>query len=107
MLRPNMRSALKHLGTLHGEGQLSIAESESSLGPVSYELDGFLRREERSDSGQIEGPAEILARAFRAGAAQIVLADGQRIDVVLADPRGGGAAEFTVSAGFPQFSPVT
>jgi hypothetical protein len=107
MIRHNMRSSLKHLGTLHGEGQLSLADDEASLGPVSYEIDGFLRREQRSDSGQIEGPAEILGRAFRAGAAIMTLSDGQLIDVVLADPRGGGTAEFTVSGRFAQFDPAS
>jgi hypothetical protein len=103
MKRHSMRGSLKHLGTLHGEGRLSLGDSEQSLGAISYEIDGFLRGAQRSDSGQIEGRAEILAKAFRAGTACIALADGHVIDVVVADPRGGATAEIIVSGRFPQF----
>ena len=97
------RGPLKHLGTLHGTGDLLVGGGERNLGAVTYEIDGFIRRTERSDSGQIEGDARILARAFRAGAACIALSDGQLIDVVLSDPRGGATAEVTVRGRFPQF----
>jgi hypothetical protein len=97
------RSSLKHLGTLHGTGRLSIGDGEQSLGDVTYEIDGYLRRDQRSDNGQIEGPAEMLAQAFRAGAACITLSDGQVVDVVLSDPRGGSTAEIAVNGRFPRF----
>ena len=100
------RSPLKHLGTLHGRGKLLSRDGEQSLGEVTYEIDGFLCRAHRSDSGEIEGGVALLARAFRAGAACIKLSDGQLIDVVLANPRGEATAEFAVSGRFPRFGEV-
>jgi hypothetical protein len=97
------RRSLKHLGTLHGRGDLLIDGGEQKLGAVDYEIDGYLRRDLRSDNGQIQGQADILGQAFRAGAACIVMADGQCVDVVVADPHGGSAAEITVSGRFPSF----
>jgi hypothetical protein len=97
------RGPLKHLGTLHGTGDLLVKGGAQSLGAVTYEIDGFIRREQRSDNGQIEGDAQMLARAFRAGSACIALSDGQLIDVVLSDPKGGATAEVTVRGRFPEF----
>jgi hypothetical protein len=97
------RSSLKHLGTLHGRGALSVESGGQSLGEVIYEIDCYARRLLRSDNGQIEGRADVLAQAFRAGTACIVLEDGQFIDVVLSDPRGGPTAEVRVSGRFPHF----
>lgn len=88
MNRQATRGPLKHLGTLHGTGERPIGAGGKSLGTVTYKIDGFARRTLRSDSGQIEGPADMPKRAFRAGEASVVLADGQVIDVVLSDPRG-------------------
>jgi hypothetical protein len=96
------RGALKHLGTLHGTGNLLIGNAQD-LGPVVYEIDGYARRAMRSDNGQINGSAALLAQAFNAGAACIILADGQFIDVELANPRGGSVAEIMVKDRFPQF----
>jgi hypothetical protein len=97
------RGPLKHLGTLHGRGELLIGSAGQSLGQVTYEIDGFARRTLRSDNGQIEGPVDTLAQAFRAGVACIVLADGQCVDIVLSDPRGGSRADVRVKDRFPQF----
>jgi hypothetical protein len=97
------RRSLKHLGTLHGRGDLLIEDGGQKLGTVEYEIDGYLRRDLRSDNGQIQGEADILGQAFRAGAACIVMADGQCVDVVVADPHGSSAAEITVSGRFPSF----
>jgi hypothetical protein len=83
------RSRLKHLGTLRSRGDLLIANGAQNLGPVTYEIDGYSRRGVRSDSGQIEGAADMLAIAFRGGSAHIVFANGQLADVTLSDPRGG------------------
>jgi len=98
-----MRGPLKHLGRLHGTGDLLIRNGERNLGTVTYEIDGYARREMRSDNGQIEGAADMLARAFRAGGASIVLADGQSIDIELSDPQGGSMADVVVKGRFPQF----
>jgi hypothetical protein len=95
------RSPLKHLGTLHGSGSLSIGNGEQRLGPVRYEIDGYLERTMRSANGQIEGEIAVLEQAFRAGAACIALEGGSSIDVVLSDPRGGPTAEIVVSGRFP------
>jgi hypothetical protein len=97
------RSSLKHLGTLHGQGDLSLDNGEHTLGVVTYEIDCYARRMLRSDNGQIDGRADLLAQAFRAGTACIALEDGQFIDVVLSDPRGGPTAEVRVSGRFPRF----
>ena len=97
------RGALKYLGTLHGTGELLIGADGKSLGAVTYEIDGFVRRTLRSDSGQIEGPADMLQRAFRAGEACVVLADGQVIEVLLSDPQDASTTEITIKGGFPQF----
>lgn len=97
------RSSLKHLGTLHGSGDLLIDGGEQTLGTVAYEIDGYLRRDHRSDNGRIEGRADILNQAFRAGAVCIAMADGQCVDVVVADPHGASTAEITVSGRFPSF----
>ena len=97
------RRSLKHLGTLHGRGDLLIDDGGQKLGIVDYEIDGYLRRDLRSDNGQLQGEAGILGQAFRAGAASIVMADGQCVDVVVADPQGSSAAEITVSGRFPSF----
>lgn len=100
------RGPLKHLGTLHGTGELLVGSGALNVGQVTYEIDGFARRTQRSDNGQIEGPAGMLARAFRTGGACIVLADGQRIDIVLSDPRGTSKADVRVKDRFPQFDHV-
>lgn len=97
------RGPLKHLGTVHGEGDLLIGDGAQNLGPVTYEIDGYARRSMRSDSGQIDGSADMLAKAFRAGSATLVLADGQFIDVTLSDPCGTSTAEVRVSGRFPLF----
>jgi hypothetical protein len=101
------RGALKHLGTLHGTGDLLIRDGAENLGPVSYEIDGYARQGMRSDNGQIEGCALMLTRAFRASAGCIVLADGQVIDVVLSNPHGGTMADVTVNGRYPQFAHST
>ena len=94
-------SSLKHLGTLHGRGRLSISDGEQSLGAVAYEIDGYLDRTIRSANGQIEGDVAVLARAYQAGGAAITLAEGPSVDVVLSNPQGGTTAEVTVSGRFP------
>ena len=81
-------------------------DGEQNLGELTYEIDGFLCGAHRSDSGRIEGGAAMLAKAVRAGAACIVLSDGQLIDIVFVDPRGEGTAEFTVRGRFPRFGEV-
>lgn len=97
------RGSLKHLGTLHGRGDLLIDGGAQKLGTVDYEIDGYLRRDQRSDNGRIEGLADILTQAFQAGAACLATADGQCVDVVVADPDGASAAEITVTGRFPSF----
>ena len=94
------KPSLKHLGTLHGNGSLSITAGEL-LGPVTYEIDGYLDRDLRWANGQIEGAIPVLAQAFRAGGASIALPDGQSVDILLFDPEGSSTAEITVSGGFP------
>lgn len=95
------RPSLKYLGALHGSGSLFIGNGERSLGLVGYEIDGYLDRTMRSANGQIEGDSTVLAQAFQAGAARIVLAGGPSVEVVLSDPQGGPTAEITVSGRFP------
>jgi hypothetical protein len=92
---------LKHLGSLHGRGRLFVQGDEEELGPVRYEIDGYLDRTVRSANGQIEGGRGILRQAFMVGTAMIVLADGQRIQVVLSDPDGSPVAEVAVSGRLP------
>jgi hypothetical protein len=96
------RGPLRHLGTLHGKGDLLTGEGTQNLGSVTYEIDSYARRSMRSDNGRIEGSAAMLAKAFRAGSATIVLADGQSVDVSLADPNGAPATEVQVTGRFPQ-----
>ena len=100
MTRPNRRP-LKHLGTLHGRSMVSIENGERSLGPVSYEIDGYLDGTSRSANGQIEGDISVLAQAFRAGSASLALDGGSSVEVVLSDPQGGPTAEINVSGAFP------
>ncbi|HET9395552.1 MAG TPA: hypothetical protein VFO36_05810 [Nitrospiraceae bacterium] len=97
------RGPLKHLGKLRGRGDLLIRDGAHNLGPVTYEIDGYARRSARSDNGHIEGEADMLTKAFRAGSATIVLADGQLIQVALSDPAGSSMAEVRLSNGFPRF----
>ena len=93
--------SLKHLGTLHGIGSLSIDNGGQSLGSVRYEIDGYLDRARRSANGRIQGDVAVLARAFRAGAATIALTSGPSVNIVLSDPQGGPSAEVDVSGRFP------
>ena len=95
------RPSLKHLGTLHGCGGLSIGNGTQSLGPVTYEIDGYLDRTTRSANGQIEGDRYVLAQAFRAGSASIALEGGPLVNIVLVDPQDGPTAEITVSGRCP------
>jgi hypothetical protein len=97
------RGSLKHLGTLHGNGDLLIDNGAKKLGAVTYEIDGYLRRTHRSDTGEIHGQADVLNQAFRAGAACIAMADGQLVDIVVANPHGSSTAEISVSGRFPAF----
>jgi hypothetical protein len=97
------RGPLRHLGKLHGRGDLLISDGAHNLGPVTYEIDGYSRRSMRSDNGYIEGEADMLTKAFRAGSASIVLADGQLIEVALSDPAGSSMAEVRLSNNFPRF----
>jgi hypothetical protein len=94
------RGPLKHLGKLHGRGDLLIRNGAHNLGLVTYEIDGYARRSTRSDTGYIEGEADMLTSAFRAGSASIVLADGRLIKVALSDPGGSSTAEVRLSDGF-------
>ena len=98
------RFQLKHLGGLRGSGELSINGGATALGMVTYEIDGYLNRLTSSANGQIEGSGDMLARAFDAGAARIALADGQWIEIILADPEGDTAAEVKVSGPLPRFA---
>lgn len=95
------RRPLKHLGTLHGRGMVSIKDGERSLGPVRYEIDGYLDRTTRSANGEIEGDISVLAQAFGAGSASLALDGGPSVEVVLSDPQGGPTAEISVSGAFP------
>ena len=95
------RRQLKYLGTLHGDGMVSVENGARSLGRVSYEIDGYLDRTTRSASGQIEGAGLVLAQAFHAGAVSLALGDGSSLDIVLSDPQGGGTAEISVRGAFP------
>ena len=92
---------LKHLGSLRGNGSLSAAGGREGLGPVVYEIDGYLDRTARSANGKVEGDACALAKAFRAGAATLSLSSGASVNVVLSNPQGDSAAEITVTGGFP------
>jgi len=98
------RRTLKHLGTLHGTGNLVIENGEQNLGIVTYEIDGYRDQTQRSANGQIEGGADILAQAFAAGGACIAVTGGEPFDIVLADPLGGPTAEVTVNGRFPRFA---
>jgi hypothetical protein len=91
---------LKHLGTLRGGGALLTQDGEE-IGPVTYEIDGYLERATRSANGQIQGDNEILKQAYGAGAAIVALAGGGRVLVALSDQRGSSAAEVRVSGSFP------
>jgi hypothetical protein len=95
------KHSLKYLGALHGIGDISIEIDGQNLGSVGYEIDGYLDRTMRSANGQIDGPASVLAKAFHAGTASILLADGQSVQVVLSDPQGGPTTEIKVSGRFP------
>lgn len=97
------RRSLKLLGSLYGSGRLSDRTGGQSCGAVAYELNGYSDRLSRSANGWIEGEADMLRKAFRAGPARIALADGQVVDVVLDDPRGHSIVEFTVKSGFPAY----
>ena len=95
------KPSLKHLGSLHGIGSLSIGAGKLSLGSVAYEIDGYLDRDLRWANGQIEGPIPVLAQAFSAGSASIALLSGNSVDILLRDPEGGSTAAITVSGRFP------
>ena len=94
-------STVKFLGSLHGCGRLSIANGTTHLGPISYEIDGFLDGVTRRATGQVEADPAILMRAFLAGGATVSLTGGTIIDVVLSDPEGGPTAEVGVRGSFP------
>ena len=95
------KRGIKHLGTLHGEGVLAIDKGAENLGLVTYEIDGFWDRGLRFADGQIEGDRGALERAFRAGTANITLAGGTAVAIVVADPEGDRAAEITIRGDVP------
>lgn len=97
------RGILTHLGTLHGSGDLSIGEAAETLGPVTYEIDGYQERNMATANGLIQGDAGMLRRAFDAGTARLALADGAVVEVVLADPKGDDAAEVRLRGAMPAF----
>ena len=101
MTRVNKMASLKHLGSLHGQGGLSIGKGASSLGLVRYEIDGYRERTRRFANGQVEGDVSLLEKAFRAGGAVIALAEGPLVDIVLSDPEGGPTAEIVISGRSP------
>ncbi len=92
--------SIKHLGTLHGQGALLVQEGRQ-LGPVTYEIDGYLDRGAKSANGQIEADNRILDQAFHAKDATLVLESGRCVHIVVSDPRGGATAEIHVTGGFP------
>jgi hypothetical protein len=95
------RGSLKHLGTLYGHGSLLTKDGAATLGPVTYEIDGYLAGGSRTANGQIEGARDILKQAFAERAAFVALTGGRRIHVILSDPQGGSVAEVEVSGAFP------
>lgn len=95
------KNTLKHLGTLHGQGQLVPAAGGEAYGPVRYEIDGYLEREIRTGTGEVEGDAAMLARAFADGGVALMLEKGGQIDIRLDDPAGEPVAAITVPANFP------
>lgn len=96
------KNTLKHLGTLHGKGTLAPAAGGDAYGPVSYEIDGYLEREVRTGTGEIEGDAGMLARAFAAeGGLVLQLEKGGQLAIKLDDPAGEAVASVTVPADFP------
>ena len=94
------RKSIAHLGTLHGEGTLLVGDG-LSLGQVTYEIDGYVDRNVKSASGQIEAESRILDEAFRAEEATIVLETGRCINIVVSDRRGERAAEVRIKGAFP------
>ena len=102
MTRLGKNHSLQYLGTLRGTGSLALRNGEQNLGAVTYEIDGYYCNHfARSANGQIEGADTILAQAFQAGVAGILLSDGSSVEVVLADPEGGSIAEVQVNGPFP------
>jgi hypothetical protein len=91
--------SIKHLGTLHGRGTL-LSEEGRELGPVAYEIDGYVDGDIKSANGQIEGENLMLDQAIQARDATLVLESGRLIQVVVSD-RSVGTAEVRVTGGFP------
>lgn len=87
---------LRFVGSILGEGNLSIEEGGQLLGHVHYEIDGFEGADHISGSGEIEGDHEILLSAHLASAAYLTLSDGQTVAVSVADPEGHSTAEISV-----------
>lgn len=95
------KNTLKHLGTLHGKGTLVPAAGGEAYGPVRYEIDGYLEREVRTGTGDVEGDADMLARAYADGNVVLVLEKGIRLDIRLDDPAGEPVAAIAVPSNFP------
>jgi hypothetical protein len=94
------RKSIIHLGTLHGEGTLMIDDGRQ-LGPVIYEIDGYLDNRAKSANGQIEAESQVLDDAFRAEDATLILNNGRSIHIIVSNPHGGATAEVRVTGGFP------
>ena len=98
------RNTMKYLGSLRGEGALAadIEEGAPTLGRVSYEIDGYSDRSQRTAAGCIEGDAHTLTQAYEARNVHLRLSSGSTsVELVLADPRGGSWAEVTITGPFP------
>lgn len=87
---------LRFLGSMLGEGELSVEEGGLVLGHVHYEIDGFEGADHISGSGEIEGCHDLLLNAHLASAAFLTLSDGQTVAVTIADPEGHSTAEIAV-----------
>ena len=91
------KTSMKLLRTLRGDGAVLWSAGEAE---VSYQLDLYESRHQRSGSGALDGDLAALAEAG-VDAARLRLEDGSELDVVLGqvDPDG---ATFDTRGALPE-----
>ena len=85
---------IRHLGSSRGDGRLLV--EGGAAGAVSYEIDRYSDHRGETGNGRLSADAALLAAAFDAGKAALILADGSRNEVVLLEAGADGSAEFSV-----------